>query len=102
MFAYVGTEGYMLECELREGKQHCQNGTPDFLKQCLQRLDQLGLTHPVLWRLDSGNDSYENIQILQEAGYSFLIKRNLRQESKEQWLSHAPKAQKSPCLLGNE
>jgi hypothetical protein len=24
IFAYAGTEGYMLDCELRPGKQHCQ------------------------------------------------------------------------------
>ena len=29
MFAYVGTEGYMLDCELRPGSQHCQSGTPE-------------------------------------------------------------------------
>ena len=28
IFAYIGTEGYLIACELREGKQHCQKGTP--------------------------------------------------------------------------
>ena len=23
-FAYLGEEGYLIHCELREGKQHCQ------------------------------------------------------------------------------
>lgn len=31
IFAYIGTEGYLLACELREGKQHCQKDTPAFL-----------------------------------------------------------------------
>jgi len=31
--AYIGQEGYMLNTELREGKQHCQNGTPEFLSE---------------------------------------------------------------------
>nr|WP_230986832.1 hypothetical protein [Cohnella fermenti] len=28
MFAYLGQEGYGVNTELREGSQHCQNGTP--------------------------------------------------------------------------
>ena len=31
IFAYIGTEGYLCNAELREGKQHCQSGTPEFL-----------------------------------------------------------------------
>ena len=27
MMAYIGTEGYAINFELREGKQHCQKGT---------------------------------------------------------------------------
>jgi len=29
--AYLGQEGYMINCELRPGSQHCQCGTPAFL-----------------------------------------------------------------------
>ena len=35
IFAYVGREGYLVNVELRAGKQHCQNGTPEFLKESL-------------------------------------------------------------------
>ncbi|MBQ1398429.1 MAG: hypothetical protein IIY89_08025, partial [Clostridia bacterium] len=28
MMAYIGTEGYLVNTELRKGSQHCQNGTP--------------------------------------------------------------------------
>lgn len=31
IFAYIGNEGYLLNAELREGKQDCQKGTPEFL-----------------------------------------------------------------------
>jgi hypothetical protein len=31
IFAYVGAEGYILDHELRPGKQHCQKGTPEFI-----------------------------------------------------------------------
>ena len=44
---------------------------------------------PLLIRLDSGNDAAENIGILVEAGCYFVIKRNLRRESKEDWLQMA-------------
>lgn len=48
---------------------------------CRQLTDE-----PLLFRLDSGNDSAENIGILLERGCYFIIKRNLRKESKEDWL----------------
>jgi hypothetical protein len=88
MFGYIGTEGYLLDCELREGKQHCQNGTPDYLKRSLKSLRKLGILDKVLLRLDSGNDSSENIKLLHNQ-CNFIIKRNLRKEIKEQWLDIA-------------
>lgn len=87
MFAYIGTEGYMLDCELRPGKQHCQSGTPAFLRRTTASLEELGLTGKVLYRLDSGNDAKENVPDLGENFY--IIKRNLRKECAEQWLSLA-------------
>ena len=35
IFAYIGTEGFLLDAELREGKQHCQKHTPEFLCELL-------------------------------------------------------------------
>lgn len=87
MFAYIGTEGYMLDCELRPGKQHCQSGTPEFLRRTTASLDKLGLAGKVLYRLDSGNDAKENIPELGENDY--IMKRNLRKERPEQWLALA-------------
>ena len=43
----------------------------------------------MLFRLDSGYDSAENIGILLEHGCHFIIKHNLRKESKEDWLGMA-------------
>ena len=37
IFAYLGHEGYALAADLREGKQHSQKGTPEFLTTCLKR-----------------------------------------------------------------
>ena len=87
IFAYVGTEGYMLDCELRPGKQHCQNGTPEFIHRSVKILKSLGLEGQCLFRLDGGNDAAENMDHFD--GHRFIIKRNLRKESLEQWLAMA-------------
>jgi len=85
MMAYIGTEGYLVNCELRIGKQHCQNHTPEFLKETLRLCHQL-TDAPLLVRLDSGNDAAENLGILIEDGSWFIVKRNPRRgETKEQW-----------------
>lgn len=90
IMAYIGTEGYLVNLELRIGKQHCQKETPDFLRETIELCRQL-TEKPLLIRLDSGNDASENIGIIMEESYkynnvSFIIKRNPRQESKEEWL----------------
>ena len=91
IMAYIGTEGYFVNTQLRIGKQHCQKETPDFLRETIELCRQL-TDKPLLIRLDSGNDASENIGIFMEESYrynnvSFIIKRNPRQESKEEWLA---------------
>ena len=44
---------------------------------------------PLLVRLDSGNDYIDNVAVLIDAGCSFIIKRNLRKESREEWFQIA-------------
>ena len=86
MMAYIGTEGYLVNCELREGKQHCQNHTPEFLSETLKLCRKI-TDAPLLVRLDSGNDAAVNLGILIEYGAWFVIKRNPRNsETKEEWL----------------
>ena len=86
MMAYIGTEGYLVNDELREGSQHCQCNTPAFLKQTLELSHRL-TNKPLLVRLDAGNDAAENLGILIEDGSWFIVKRNLRRsESKQEWL----------------
>ena len=87
-FAYVGAEGHMLNNELRPGKQHCQKGTPAFLTETCAFMNQLSLDDEILYRLDSGYDSQENISILHACG-NYIIKRNLRRESLDEWLEIA-------------
>ena len=60
MPAYLGQEGYCLEFELREGKQHCQKDTPALLQRVLGYAQQV-TDQPVLLRLDGGNDAIENV-----------------------------------------
>jgi hypothetical protein len=87
MFAYIGTEGYMLDCELRPGKQHCQSGTPETIARSAQMLKQLGLAGECLYRLDSGNDAADNFEHFGDN--FFIVKRNPRRECPEQWLALA-------------
>ena len=84
IMAYIGKEGYLVNTELREGKQHCQSGTPDFLRQTLKHCRKI-TDKPLLVRLDSDNDAAENIGILLENGAYYVIKRNLRKESRGEW-----------------
>ena len=88
MMAYIGTEGYAINFELREGKQHCQNGTVEFLQETIKLCRKL-TDKPLLIRLDSGNDSIDNVAVLMDAGCFFIIKRNLRCESKDGWFEMA-------------
>lgn len=90
-FAYLGQEGYMINCELRPGSQHCQRGTPAFLDETLKlarRITQAKL----LVRMDSGNDDVENVRVLRKKEHGpvdWIIKRNLRKESLEEWFEEA-------------
>jgi len=53
MAVYLGQEGYCLGFEFREGKQHCQKGTPAVLGKALQDARQITKA-PLLLRLDGG------------------------------------------------
>ncbi|EOS26580.1 hypothetical protein C804_04238 [Lachnospiraceae bacterium A4] len=71
IMAYIGAEGYFINTQLH-------------IALCRQLTNK-----PLLIRLDFGNDASENIGIFMEESYqynnvSFIIKRNPRQESKEE------------------
>ena len=87
MYAYMGREGYMINAELRPGNQHCQNHTPEFLRETVALCRQI-TDESLMFRMDSGNDAVDNIGILLENGCNFIIKRNLRKESHQDWLDH--------------
>ena len=96
MNAYIGTHGYMLNCELRPGVQHSQKGMEEFLLQTIEMTDSLGIDN-ALHVLDSAHDAAVNIDIFQEACKKFIIKRNLRKESLEQWLGTARRVGECKC-----
>jgi len=88
MLAYLGEEGYWINEELREGSQHCQKGTPAFLRETIGYAKRI-TSSPLLVRMDSGNDSLDNLKVCLDEKVDWLIKRNLRRESVEMWLEIA-------------
>ena len=88
VMAYIGTEGYAINFELREGKQHCQKGTVEFLLETIKLCHKM-TDKPLLICLDSGNDSIDNVAVLMDTGCFFIIKRNLRRESTDDWFEMA-------------
>jgi hypothetical protein len=102
MFSYLGQEGYLVNLELREGKQHCQKNTPEFLNQSIL-LSRRITDKPILVRLDSGNDSRDNIDCFIKNGVEFIIKRNLRKTDPNDWLKFAKENGESvPCRDGKK
>jgi hypothetical protein len=90
-FAYLGQEGYLVNCELRVGTQHCQCGTPAFLAETLQLTRRITQAK-ILVRLDAGNDDVENVRVFRQKCHGpvdWIIKRNLRKESREEWFEEA-------------
>jgi hypothetical protein len=101
IFAYVGREGYLVNMEFREGKQHCQHNTPAFLRESIRYAKQV-TDQKLLVRMDSGNDSLENVAVCIEEGVDWLIKRNLRKESRQGWLELAKKEGTEACPRGGK
>jgi hypothetical protein len=88
-FAYLGQEGYLIDCELRPGNQHCQEGTPEFLDRTIELARQVTQAK-LLVRMDAGNDDVENLRRLRKKKQvDWIIKRNLRKESEADWLEEA-------------
>lgn len=90
IFAYLGHEGYAIRGELRPGTAHSQKGTPSFLERSLRHAQRV-TDERILLRMDSGNDSYDNILVCRnpDTPADFIIKRNLRRESHQAWLAIA-------------
>ena len=100
IFAYAGKEGWLVNLELREGSCHCQKGTPEFIRDTLRYVRSI-TAERILMRLDSGNDSRDNFPSDEFENVEFIIKRNLRKESRSAWLEMAKACgHERPCRLG--
>lgn len=88
IFAYLAEEGYLVHQEFREGSQHCQKGTPEFLKQAIDYACMI-TGAKLLVRLDLGNDAEDTLETLRKQKVDFVIKRNLRKENRDEWLETA-------------
>lgn len=87
IFAYLGSEGYMLANELRIGSQHSENGAVEFLRRCLEQVKALKIDlKKLVVRVDSGHDDRKFIKVLDEYEVKFIVKRNLRREPRERYL----------------
>ena len=83
--AYLGTEGWCLEMELRPGSQHVQNGFVDFIKRVIPGAREL-VKQPILVRLDAGNDALETLVALEDAERAhYIVKWNPRQSDINAW-----------------
>jgi Transposase DDE domain group 1 len=87
-FAYLGNEGYLVHCQLREGSEHCQDGMPQFLEEAIAYARRITPAR-LLVRMDAGHDDLENLRRCQKHKVDWIIKRNLRKESLEDWLVEA-------------
>jgi len=85
---YLGREGWCLACELREGKQHCQNEFLYTLERALPNARRLTAL-PLLVRLDSGHDALETRVFLVQEKADYLLKWNPRQQDLDEWLAVA-------------
>jgi len=89
IIANLGNEGYAIGAELRPGKQHSQNGTPEFMKKAIANARKV-TDGKILVRQDSGFDSADNIKLYLKEQVDFIVKRNLRAvEAPEDWLDIA-------------
>lgn len=88
IMAYIGTEGFLVNAQLREGRTHCQKGTLEFLRETIGYAKQM-TDDKLLLRMDSGNDAADNIGVCMDSNVDYIIKRNLRKESPDYWLSMA-------------
>ena len=88
--AYLGEEGWCLGLELRPGSQHSQAEIGHFLERVLPRAKRLS-RHPLLARLDAGNDAAETRAIFDDSGDDFIIKWNPRKQNLVGWHERAEK-----------
>lgn len=88
IFAHLGTHGYMLANELRNGSRHSAKDASAFVRRCNDLAKRIGVEN-ILSRMDSGHGDVEFVETLVDLGGKFLLKSNLRSEKLDQWLAVA-------------
>lgn len=77
IYAYIGSEGYMLNEELRNGSEHSQSkNTIPFLQQTLSLAKDIRPNSKFLVTLDSGHSCSGNIELFLNEKADFIIKKN--------------------------
>ena len=75
IMAYIGTEGYLMKCELREGKSNGQCAkTVPFLKETIDLAKQ-ATKEQILVRTDCGHDCCDNVLVFKDREVDFLMKK---------------------------
>lgn len=89
MMSYAGVSGFMINNELRNGDAHSNcAGTDKYFSETINYAKQLG-SYPLLAIMDSGNDDKKLVTQFIDQGTEFIIKRNLRREPLEKYISYA-------------
>ena len=85
MSAHLGTEGWCLELELREGSQHSQDGFIPFLERVVKKARSL-TSRKLLVRLDSAHDALDTrVALSGRRNVDYIIKWNPRREDQLKW-----------------
>jgi Transposase DDE domain group 1 len=83
--AYLGTEGWCLELELRRGSQHSQEGFIPFIERIIEKARSL-TSRKLLVRLDSAHDALDTrVALAGQKNVSYIIKWNPRREDQIEW-----------------
>lgn len=89
MMSYAGRSGFMINNELRPGDHHSNcEGTLEYFRQTIKLSKQLG-SYSLLSILDSGNDDKKLVKEFLTRGSEFIMKRNLRNESRDKYIAYA-------------
>ncbi len=85
MAGYIGREGWCLELELREGKQHSQCEFIPFLNRVIEKARSL-TSFKLMVRLDSAHDAIDTrVTLAGQRKVSYIIKWNPRKEDLQEW-----------------
>jgi hypothetical protein len=79
----------MLNNELREGGMHSNcAGTVEYFSETVDMAREI-TDMPLLMVLDSGNDDKRLLDLFEGAGVYYVIKRNMRRDSPQEWIAYA-------------